>query len=42
MKITQDVRNYAQEHGLDTEEAIEEGMRKKSEEFKDKGSEVYL
>ncbi|MBK5191907.1 MAG: phosphomethylpyrimidine synthase ThiC [Flavobacteriaceae bacterium] len=42
MKITQDVRNYAQEHGLDTEEAIEEGMNKKSEEFKDKGSEVYL
>lgn len=42
MKITQDVRNYAQEHGLDTEKAIEEGMRKKSEEFKEKGSEVYL
>ncbi|MBT33747.1 MAG: phosphomethylpyrimidine synthase ThiC [Thalassobius sp.] len=40
MKITQDVRNYAKEHGLETHEAIEEGMKKKSEEFKDKGSEV--
>jgi len=42
MKITQDVRNYANEHGMDTEEAIEEGMKKKSEEFREKGSEVYL
>jgi len=42
MKITQDVRNYAKEHGMDTEEAIEEGMKKKSEEFREKGSEVYL
>jgi len=42
MKITQDVRNYANEHGMDTEEAIEEGMKKKSKEFREKGSEVYL
>ncbi|MDG3582777.1 MULTISPECIES: phosphomethylpyrimidine synthase ThiC [Galbibacter] len=42
MKITQDVRNYAKENGLDTQEAIEEGMKKKAEEFKEKGSEVYL
>ncbi|UNY99920.1 phosphomethylpyrimidine synthase ThiC [Zhouia spongiae] len=42
MKITQDVRNYAKEHGLEDEKALEEGMKKKSEEFKDKGSEVYL
>ncbi|MDW7694248.1 phosphomethylpyrimidine synthase ThiC [Flammeovirgaceae bacterium SG7u.111] len=42
MKITQDVRNYAKEHGLEDQEAIEEGMKKKSEEFKEKGSEVYL
>ena len=42
MKITQDVRNYAEENGLDTQEAIEEGMKKKSEEFKEKGSKVYL
>ncbi|AFL98435.1 phosphomethylpyrimidine synthase ThiC [Ornithobacterium rhinotracheale] len=42
MKITQEVRNYAEENGLDTLEAIEEGMKQKSEEFKEKGSEVYL
>lgn len=42
MKITQDVRNFAEENGMDTQEAIEEGMKKKSEEFKAKGSEVYL
>ena len=42
MKITQDVRNFAAENGMDTQEAIEEGMKKKSEEFREKGSEVYL
>ncbi|WP_417885455.1 phosphomethylpyrimidine synthase ThiC [Zunongwangia sp.] len=42
MKITQDVRNYAKENGMDTEEAIIKGMEEKSEEFKKKGSEVYL
>ncbi|MBI6120167.1 phosphomethylpyrimidine synthase ThiC [Salegentibacter maritimus] len=42
MKITQDVRKFANENGMDTEEAIEEGMKKKSEEFKAKGSQVYL
>lgn len=42
MKITQDVRNYAKENGLDSEEAIKKGMEEKSEEFKKKGSEVYL
>lgn len=42
MKITQEVRNYAEENGLDTLEAIEKGMKQKSEEFKEKGSEVYL
>lgn len=42
MKITQDVRNYAKEHGLEDEEAIKKGMEKMSSEFKDKGSEVYL
>ncbi|SHI82868.1 hydroxymethylpyrimidine synthase [Mesonia phycicola] len=42
MKITQDVRNYAKENGLETQEAIEQGMQDKSKEFKEKGSEVYL
>jgi phosphomethylpyrimidine synthase len=30
MRITQDVRDYAAEHGLDTEEAIEVAMAEKS------------
>ncbi len=42
MKITQDVRAYAEEQGLSESEVLEEGMAKKSEEFKDKGSEIYL
>lgn len=42
MKITQDVRNYAKEHGLEDEDAINKGMAEMSSEFKDKGSEVYL
>jgi hypothetical protein len=33
MKITQDVRDYA---------AQQEGMQKKSEEFKEAGSEIYV
>ncbi|MGV6862012.1 MAG: phosphomethylpyrimidine synthase ThiC [Putridiphycobacter sp.] len=42
MKITQDVRDYAAEHGLDGEKAIEEGMKEMADTFKDKGAEVYL
>mgnify|MGYP001945604718 CR=1 FL=1 len=42
MKITQDVRQYAQENNMDSEEAIIKGMQEKSEEFKAKGGEVYL
>tara|TARA_R110002096_G_scaffold431885_1_gene647686 strand:+ start:96654 stop:98513 length:1860 start_codon:yes stop_codon:yes gene_type:complete len=42
MKITQDVRNYAKEHGLEDEDALKKGMEEMSSEFKNKGSEVYL
>jgi len=42
MKITQDVRDYAKEHGLDSDKAIEEGLKAKREEFKAKGAELYL
>ncbi|MGC7098080.1 phosphomethylpyrimidine synthase ThiC [Amycolatopsis lurida] len=42
MRITQDVRKYAEEHGLSTVEAIEAGMREKSEEFGEQGGKVYL
>ncbi|GGF39320.1 phosphomethylpyrimidine synthase ThiC [Echinicola rosea] len=42
MKITQDVRDYADKNGLNDQEAIEEGMQKKAEEFSEKGGELYL
>ncbi|WP_370969029.1 phosphomethylpyrimidine synthase ThiC [Amycolatopsis sp. cg9] len=42
MRITQDVRKYAEEHGLSTVEAIEAGMAEKSAEFSDAGNKVYL
>lgn len=42
MKITQDVRRYAEERGLSTVDAIEAGMAEKSGEFADTGNKVYL
>ncbi|MCP2164824.1 phosphomethylpyrimidine synthase ThiC [Goodfellowiella coeruleoviolacea] len=42
MKITQDVRRYAEEHNLSTVDAIEAGMRLKAQEFADHGNQVYL
>lgn len=42
MKITQDVRDYAAEHGLDGENALEEGMKDMAETFNAKGGSVYL
>ncbi|MFH1496869.1 MAG: phosphomethylpyrimidine synthase ThiC [Verrucomicrobiota bacterium] len=42
MKITDDIRRYAEEHGLDSAEAIEAGLQEKSAEFVDKGGEIYL
>ena len=41
MKITQDVRDYAEEHGVDIEAAIPEGMREKAKEFVRAGGEIY-
>ena len=41
MKITQDVRDYAAEHGLDDQAALEAGMAEKSAEFLQQGAEVY-
>ncbi|WP_307849506.1 phosphomethylpyrimidine synthase ThiC [Qaidamihabitans albus] len=42
MRITQDVRKYAEEHGLSTVDAIEAGMQEKAEEFGEHGNQVYL
>jgi len=41
MKITEDVRKYAAEHGLTNEAAIESGMQEKKKEFLESGAEVY-
>jgi len=41
MKITQDVRDYAKEHGMETRQAIDAGMQEQSEEFMRTGSEIY-
>ncbi len=41
MKITEDVRRYAQEKGVTTEQAIQSGMKEKSREFAEAGGEVY-
>ncbi|MGH8972583.1 MAG: phosphomethylpyrimidine synthase ThiC, partial [Acidimicrobiia bacterium] len=42
MRITADVRAYAAEHGVTDEQAIELGMREKSDEFTEAGNRVYL
>ncbi|MFQ6022002.1 MAG: phosphomethylpyrimidine synthase ThiC [Acidiferrobacterales bacterium] len=42
MKITEDVRAYARQKGIDdVREAMDEGLKEKAEEFKEKGSEIY-
>jgi len=41
MKITQDVRDYAAEHGLGETAALAEGMAEKAKEFREQGGEVY-
>jgi phosphomethylpyrimidine synthase len=42
MRITQDVRKYAEEHNLSSVEAIEAGMAEMSQEFSAHGKQVYL
>jgi len=41
MKITQEVRDYAAQHGMGETEALERGMAEKAVEFKRSGAEVY-
>ncbi|WP_368564387.1 phosphomethylpyrimidine synthase ThiC [Pseudoxanthomonas sp. UTMC 1351] len=41
MKITQDVRDYAAEHGVDETAALDAGMAEKSAEFLAQGAQVY-
>ena len=41
MKITQDVRDYAREHGVSDKEALDQGMMEKAVEFVKGGAEIY-
>ena len=41
MEITQQVRDYAKQLGIDAEAALNEGMDAKSREFAEKGGELY-
>jgi len=41
MKITQDVREYAEKHGLSGDDALKKGMEQKAVEFVKKGAEIY-
>ncbi|MCM3341525.1 phosphomethylpyrimidine synthase ThiC [Paenibacillus sp. MER TA 81-3] len=40
MRITQDIREYAREHGLEDEAAIEAGLKEKAEEYRTRSAEV--
>ena len=42
MKITQDVRDYAAQKHVAEQEAIEVGLKEKSQEFRQTGGEIYL
>jgi phosphomethylpyrimidine synthase len=41
MKITEDVRKYAEENGYTEEEAMKKGMDEKAQEFSEAGGEIY-
>ena len=41
MKITQDVREYAEKHGVSGQDALKHGMEQKAVEFVKKGAEIY-
>lgn len=42
MRITQDIRDYAEAKGLNTKEALEEGMKEKAGQFRTAGSSIYV
>ncbi|WP_219834504.1 phosphomethylpyrimidine synthase ThiC [Paenibacillus sp. R14(2021)] len=41
MRITQDIRDYAKENGLETQEAIEAGMQEQASAFRQGGGSIY-
>jgi phosphomethylpyrimidine synthase len=42
MRITQDIRDYAAQHGVDAESAVELGLDAKAREFRERGSRIYV
>jgi phosphomethylpyrimidine synthase len=42
MKITQEVREYAEQLGISETEAVKRGMEQKSKEFGDSGGKIYI
>jgi len=42
MKITQEVREYAAQHGVDEAQVLEVGLQEKAEEFRRSGSDLYV
>jgi phosphomethylpyrimidine synthase len=41
MKITEDVRKYAAQQGVEESSAIDHGLRAKAQEFQEAGAEIY-
>jgi phosphomethylpyrimidine synthase len=41
MKITQDVRDYAEQKKIDEANALKTGMQEKAAEFREQGAEIY-
>jgi len=41
MKITEDVRKFAEEQKVSEQEALQKGMEEKAKEFVERGAEVY-
>ena len=42
MKITKDVREYAESHGISEKAALEEKLKEKGREFIERGAEIYI
>jgi phosphomethylpyrimidine synthase len=41
MRITEDVRKYAAEQGLEAQDALARGLEEKAKEFVELGAEIY-
>jgi phosphomethylpyrimidine synthase len=42
MRITEDVRRYAEEHHLNSKEALEAGLKEQAGKFREQGGEIYV